>query len=229
MALFLPGPTVAAVSGSVGGTTFSRNRGGMYMRNRSMPSNPQSSYQVNIRSILANLSANFASLTDAQQEAWRSYANQTPVTNALGARQTLTGHQAYIAINHRLLQAGASLLTLPPLGAAPGGLLTFSAAADASDGSCDLTFTATPIGADNQLVVSGCVVRSAGIKYVRGFLKQLVISAKNQATALDVGPELILRFGTLQENDVVHLRASILDSTTGLLSQPLAAVATVAA
>ena len=34
---FTPGPTVASLSGSVGGQTYSRNRGGAYIRNRAIP------------------------------------------------------------------------------------------------------------------------------------------------------------------------------------------------
>jgi len=37
MAIFNPGPLVGQVSGRVGGTVFSHNRGGAYIRNGSIP------------------------------------------------------------------------------------------------------------------------------------------------------------------------------------------------
>ena len=57
MALIKTGPAVAVISGSVGGTVFSRNKGGAYMRNRSIPVNPQSAAQVVVRAAMAFLTA----------------------------------------------------------------------------------------------------------------------------------------------------------------------------
>ncbi|KKL73251.1 hypothetical protein LCGC14_2076760, partial [marine sediment metagenome] len=65
MAIITPGPTVAAISGSIGGTVYSRNRGGAYIRNRAIPVDPNTSFQINVRAILAAQSQNWADLTDA--------------------------------------------------------------------------------------------------------------------------------------------------------------------
>lgn len=99
-ALFLPGPAVAEISGSVGGTTFARNRFGAYMRNRTIPVNPNSSHQQAVRNAVAQLAARWSQvLTSDQRSEWNSYGANVTVQNALGQDVNLTGFQQYIRSN----------------------------------------------------------------------------------------------------------------------------------
>lgn len=221
MALFTPGPAVGQISGRVGGTVFSHNRGGMYMRNGVIPTASNTPAAILAKARITAVSRQWAALTDAQQVAWKTWSQNNPVVNRLGSSTTLSGHMAYMQINNRLTQAGDTVLSVPPVDPAPAPLLTFSAAADASDDSCTLTFTATPVGAAVRLWVNVAVVDGAGIKYVQNLYKLVKISAKNQATGLDIGPEILDRFGDILEGQVVHLLAQTFDTATGLLSGPL--------
>jgi hypothetical protein len=229
MAKFKPGPVVAAVSGSIGGTVFSHNRGGAYMRLRSIPANPQTIYQQNIRSFLALLSQNWRSLSQEGQAAWANWATQNPITDALGESVTLSGHQAFIKLNHRLLQAGDSIITVPPIVTSPVPLLTLSAAADESDSSLELTFTTTPLPAAVRLMVWAASTNSQGIHFVANRYRLINISAKAATTGLDVGAAAETRLGDLIENQKIHIMCATLDSTTGLASTPLSCTCIVAA
>lgn len=93
-------------SGSMGGITASRNRGGQYLRARVVPTNPGSGAQVEMRTIFGNLSSAWQTLTDDQREAWATYAINVPITDALGDPLTLTGQQQYVRCNSARLQAG---------------------------------------------------------------------------------------------------------------------------
>lgn len=229
MAKFKPGPLAASISGSVGGTTFAHNRGGAYMRLRSVPSNPSTVYQQNIRSFLANISQGWRSLTAAQQLAWSNWAQQNPITDVIGEAIHLSGHQAYVKLNHRLAQAGNNLISTPPITAPPTPLLTLAVTGDASDSEVALAFTATPLAAGIKIFCWACVTNSPGISFVKNRLRLVKISAAAQASPLDIGADVEARFGDLIEDQKVHVLVAPFDSATGLIATPLAATCIVAA
>lgn len=100
-------PSIAgAISGSLGGLTASRNRGGQYFRKRSMPTNPNSNHQQAVRTAFGGLVQAWANILDAtQRQGWKDYALNTPRVDTLGQPLTLTGQQAYIGSNTAKMQA----------------------------------------------------------------------------------------------------------------------------
>jgi len=122
MALILFGGGISAVSGSIGGTVFSRNRYGAIARNRSIPVNPNSSRQQAIKNIMGSVVASwFNDLSLAQRQAWSVYAAAIPRTNKLGQTITLTGFNHYVRTNISRVSNGFTRildgpvnLTLPP-------------------------------------------------------------------------------------------------------------------
>jgi len=97
---------LADASGSFGGLVASHNRAGQYIRTRVRPTNPSSPAQVQVRTIFANLATAWSTLTEAQREAWTTYALNVPVTGAFGEVQHLTGHQMFVRNNAARMQGG---------------------------------------------------------------------------------------------------------------------------
>lgn len=97
---------LADASGSFGGLVASHNRAGQYLRTRVRPTNPSSPAQVQVRTIFANLATAWATLTDAQRDAWATYAINVPITGVFGEPLVLTGHQMFIRSNAVRLQVG---------------------------------------------------------------------------------------------------------------------------
>ena len=98
---------VTAASGSIGGLVASRNRYGAYMRAKVIPVNPATAIQSVIRNIFAGLVAAWKStLTAAQRLAWKQYAINVTVTDALGQAQYLQPQNWYVGCNTPRLQAG---------------------------------------------------------------------------------------------------------------------------
>lgn len=92
MALIKFGVGISDARGSVGGTVFSRNKSGAYMRNRTVPTDPGTTPQTKIRACMGQVrNAWFHVLTDAQRAAWAVYATNTPLTNRLGDSFNATG------------------------------------------------------------------------------------------------------------------------------------------
>jgi hypothetical protein len=115
MALILLGGGVASASGSLGGTTFSRNRGGPYMRTRAIPVNPATSYQQAARQYVADLTSKWLSvLTAVQRAAWDTYAANVELPGPLGNPRNVGGIAMYVRSNVPRLVAG-----MPRVDAAP--------------------------------------------------------------------------------------------------------------
>jgi len=98
---------ITQASGSIGGVTASRNKGGMYLRARAIPVNPGSEFQTAVRGYLSQLTALWSNtLTDAQRLAWANYAEHTPVVDSLGDSRVIPGLAMYVRSNVPRLQAG---------------------------------------------------------------------------------------------------------------------------
>lgn len=109
------GTLIAAASGSIRGLTFSHNRGGQYIRGRTVPVNPGSVKQQAIRNIMAALTAAWKNdLTDTQRSDWSIWADNSPRVNSLGDSFKMTGLQAYCANNAARLQAGLTRVDAAP-------------------------------------------------------------------------------------------------------------------
>lgn len=102
-------------SGSFGGLTFSHNRGGNYIRARTIPVNPSTSFQNFVRSVVSDLSNLWTNtLTEADRVKWDLYGTNVPITNALGESIFLTGLNHYVRSNVGRAQAGLARQDVAP-------------------------------------------------------------------------------------------------------------------
>ncbi len=221
MAIISPGPLAAAVSGSLGGTVFSHNAGGAYVRNRSIPTNPDTLPQQEIRAILSSQSQSWADRTAAERAAWENWATQNPVTNALGNSINLSGHQSYIKLRCRQQLAGVTLIDVPPIINAPTALTSIVQDGDEGLGDVDLTFAGTPLAAGVHLWLTCAVVNSPGITYVKNLRKFIGVSAAAETSPFDNESLITDVFGALIVGQTIHMLASTFDAATGLISVPL--------
>lgn len=159
---------MTSASGSIGGTTFARNRFGMYTRARSMPVNPNTAFQQARRAAMGTAAAYWSVITDAQRSAWDAYAAGSPTTNSLGQTVYLTGAQQFVACNALSAALGgtAYAFTDAPLnfGKAPLGTITLTLSA--ATGS---TLTGVDAGlASGKLAIALGDAVSAGVSFFKG-------------------------------------------------------------
>ena len=108
-------PIFAKASGSINGMTFSHNRGGQYTRCRSVPTNPQTSFQSAIRDAMSCLVVDWNdTLTQAQRDAWDTYGDNVPVTNRIGNQTNLTGQNWFVGNNIPRVAQGESAIVAAP-------------------------------------------------------------------------------------------------------------------
>lgn len=217
---FKGGPAVSVASGSIGGTTFSRNRYGPYTRTRAIPTLVSNANTLAVRARLAQVSQAWGALTSAQMLAWSVYADSSPITDRLGDKQVLTPHAAFVQINARILLAGGTMVSVPPADEAPPSLLTCVGTFDIGAGTSTLAYTTTPLAASDCLYVQAAVLTRPGQRYWRNRLKLVHVSAAALASPFDYQASVEARFGALVVDQRVVLLASVLDKLTGLLSAP---------
>lgn len=128
---------VTGASGSVGDTTYSRNRNGLYFKKKSIPTQPRTVAQRQVRAAFAAASQAWRTLTEEQRAGWHALGAQMTTTDSLGQTSTLTGAQAHLALNGVLSTTGATT----PITDAPsqpdmvGALPSVTLAATRSGGS----------------------------------------------------------------------------------------------
>lgn len=217
---YLPGIAVSQMSGSMGGVTASRNKGGQYFRDRAIPTTATSVPAINAKARLAAASAAWGALTSTQRDSWSRYGTIKPGIDALGQPKILTGINAYNAIYTRMNLAGDAPLTAPPIGPDPDALATASATFDIGAGTTLLTFTPTPLGATRRLWLEAALVDSPGINYVQNLKRFIVASATNLATGYNYQAPVEAVLGPLSVGQKLVLFPMVYDTATGLLSRP---------
>lgn len=102
------------LSGSAGGLTASHNRYGQYVRNRSIPVNPNSTRQQDVRAAFAAATIAWRSLSQGERDAWIAYADQTPILNRFGETVVPTGQAMFVSTNTFLLGIGQPIKDVAP-------------------------------------------------------------------------------------------------------------------
>ena len=104
MALVTFGGGVTAISGRVGGSVFAKTGS---MRTLTPPTNPQTTFQAEVRNAVSQLTNRWVNvLTAAQRTAWEVYAANVPVTNRLGQSKLISGLAHYVRSGVVGLQSG---------------------------------------------------------------------------------------------------------------------------
>jgi len=163
---------VTQVSGSIGGMTGSHNKGGMYFRARSLPTNPQTALQVAIRNAMTSLVNEWSGvLTAAQRAAWDVYAANTPVVNKLGDSVNRSGQQWFIGNNVPRLQAGFASIDDAPTNFNRGDFTDPSMAVSEATQNASITFDNTDAWAnedDASMLVFISRPQNAGVNFFKG-------------------------------------------------------------
>jgi len=140
MALITLGSTVSNISGSIGGTTYARNRGGAYARNRTVGLNPKTPAQFGVRLAFGGLAQAWSDeLTPANRSAWDSYAEATPIVNRLGQERTLSGINMFVRGNSLNAAVGVARVDQGPSDPGVGSAFGLGVSIDVAEQTLDVT------------------------------------------------------------------------------------------
>lgn len=114
--------------GKMGGLIYNTWRGIATVKAFKSPSQPNTAAQLERRSVLTELSREWAALTSTQREAWQTYAQSHLQNDWTGNPLRLTAQNWFVRCGARAILVGGSSLASPPSAAAPvnPSELTFS-------------------------------------------------------------------------------------------------------
>ena len=190
-------------SGSVGAVTSSRNRSGQYRRQRAIPTQPRTAYQLTARARLTAISAAWRGLSDASRLSWAAFASSFTVVNSLGLAINLTGSQCYVKVNAARIAAGGSSSDTPP------ALPSFDACAitgftcAAGTPALSVAGTAPASGTDYMFYFSPQV--SPGVSYNSNYRLCATI-ANGETMPYDALSDYTTRLGTLVAAKKIFLK-----------------------
>lgn len=179
-------------SGSLQGTTYSRNRYGQYTRSRATPVNPATTYQGIARANFSTNATAWRALTDAQRAGWEALGAMMSRTDSLGQAFTLNGFGAYCSVNGNKLAAGDAAVSAAPAVVTPPSLLT--ATITLTSAAFSIAYTTTPLAAGNRLFSFLSPQRSAGRAF-EGDFRLVAVSAAAAASPANVFAAYSARLG----------------------------------
>lgn len=221
MALLVPGAVVSVLSGKIGGIVFARNRGGAYARSYAIPTRVTSDLAQSIKAAFAAASQAYANLTTAQIAAWDQYGQENPVSNRIGQLITLKGQSWFVGCNSRLILAGETQISVPPILAAPVIAVADNPVVDTKSTTATIDVEAHTEDASIRVIVYGARSVSAGKRYLENLYTTIYLSdAGASGTKLSFGSELEAKLGTIQAGVTYHFKVVMFDIRTGLISAP---------
>lgn len=177
---------VAQIKGSIAGTTFQSNRNGFTIRTKPLPRNPRTSGQQGVRIFTAGLAQRWRTLSDADRASWDAVVGSWPAVDAYGDPVTLSGYSVYMRANLGLIIAGTNPSdtgTLPTLlWPIVNPTMTISIAA----GTAIWAWAASPVDADNYVVLSASFMMSQGRKFRKTGLRAIAFAEPTDASGIDI-------------------------------------------
>lgn len=219
---------VAGIRGSVAGTTFSRNKGGDYVRTKVTPNNPDTAFQQARKNNLTSLAQAWRALTAAQIAAWNAAVEGFKTTDIFGDLKTPSGEQLYMRLNMNLALVGTAAISDPPAPAEVEAPSSFSIDMDVSDAEVNANFAPT-VPADHKAIVRFTPQFSPGISNFKNKLRNLTTMAAATTSPQNLNNEWTGRFGTLVAGQKIGAEILFVNTTTGLKSGTLKASAIVQA
>lgn len=211
MAIVKLGPLVVGVRGTVGGSTFSANKAGPYIKAWGRGSNPRTEFQSLHRAKLIGLSQAWKAISTANKDDWNTYAAlpAQDLENSLGETYSISGFNWFVRINLNLFSAGESQEdAIPTLGipAVPGVNVIQIYKTGGSATSRVILFGSDPEHTELH-VIKASIFNSLG-RIVSSEIKTYIATKLPQGgfpTVTVFQPQLEAKFGTMIEGQIVFI------------------------
>lgn len=213
---------VMGVSGKLNGSVGATNRGGAYLRNKGVVSNPNTIKQSLVRQGFGSLASQFRSLTPEQISAWNSATANFPYQDKLGDTRYLSGLGLFVQLNTNLQTIGLPILTTPPAKQSFPAIyeLRFDAEIDSEGDTVVVSqgqFLDAPALGQFVMVTKATAPISQGVSYFKNQLRQISTNAV-LATAdysFDVSVPYTANFGTLEIGQKVGFEVYLINTISG--------------
>lgn len=217
MALIKLGAFVTEISGKIGGTIFSRSKGGAYAKNRVIPTNPQTQAQQLVRQVFGAIAQAWRGLTGAQRLSWDAAVDDYPYQNRLGEQKTLSGVGLHQQLNLNLNSVGATLLNSPlspALVNSASAIVLVMAAVGVSGQTIDVTLADPSVDTDFSIEATESV--SVGVTNTSNRFKRIgVLTAADAGSPFSIKTAYEAVFGSPLVGARINVRLKPVNKLTG--------------
>ena len=205
------------MKGKVGGSTISRNRYGLYVKNWRTPINPQSSSQQFVRATLKAVAIRWATEDPEIRFNWDSYASKLTFYNRFGDVYTPNGFEVYCQCQYNSVQCGCGfLLVCPPdnIYDGPTGVILTSFTES-------MAYSVTPVKSflGDYYILYASPGLSAARNYCRSDYRRIGVHDSGEGGSVNILTEYSAVFGAPVAGKRIFLRL-IGVSKSNFLSQP---------
>ena len=217
------GNGVADARGSQAGATFSRNKGGAYVRQRVKGTNPNTALQAEVRSNLSLLATYWGqTLTQVQRDGWTVFGENFPVTDRFGNVIILTGQQSFTRLNARLLSAGLAIIATAPMDQNVTDLTSASMTAAAGTSAVTITFDPSPLPSGDYLQVRFSPQVSPGKSQAKNQLRLVIPGNEEEESPVSLGSEFEAYWSqNLTAGQKIFAEVNTLRASNGAVDTPL--------
>lgn len=212
----------------IGGHVASRNRAGSYFRTKVTPTNPRTTYQVNVRNRLAGLSTAWRGLTDNERTAWNAVVADFARTNIFGDLKNPSGFNLHQKLNNNLLSVGIAPITTPPLPEAVDAFTSMSIAASFSGQTLTIDFEPVIVNTHRVPLLATPSI-SQGISFVKSEYRLLTYLNSANTSPHSAETAYIVKFGAIGAvGTKIFVQMFQINLTTGQAGIPIQASCIVA-
>jgi hypothetical protein len=220
MALTKLGALVQDIRGSQNGLTFSRNKGGSYVRAKVSPTQPRTAAQLAVRANLATSSKNWSGqLSAAERSAWAGFASANTKTNVFGDTTHISGFQWFMGLNQVLKQINSTTITSPPSDLSVGSNLTpESVDMETSPPYATLSFNAGTVDANTDAYIFATPSLQQGItpgESLYRYIGTTTLTTSTIAQSVNISDLYFPKFGAPIAGKSVWFLISNVNTQTG--------------
>ena len=218
------------MSGKLGDTITFRHRGHLLQKAWKKPSNPQTSYQTNVRNSFGSLLQMWGTLTDAQRFSWSFAASQIFLSNHLGVKIHPTGQMLFMRCNQNLFNCGLPSLNsfVSPVGFEyllnPTAGMSYHTAVPFSSDMCKMLFSGQTTPSNIIYLIFASIGLSAGINNGKKYLRLFDAIPAGTSNEYDCTGTYFSRFYpgiVLLKLPKVFFKLTPIDTASGLSGQDL--------
>lgn len=229
---------ITSISGKAGGSVYSRNRGGAYVKNFVIPTNTFTELRQQVRAMFGAISSAWRNLTQSQRNSWAAQSPNYPYTNKVGDSKTLSGIALHNSLNTNLMTAGLPMIATAVAPQGTNGIIGSSSGSVFDIGTGDIFSLALILEEDNTVPDNTYVIEcTPGISASKNFVENefRVITSTSIGTGSNPtsaglsntdfagGADGLLnlytaKLGTPSVGDIVHFRVWAVNEDTGEVS-----------
>jgi hypothetical protein len=179
--------------GKLGGQVFSKNRGGAFVRTKSTPTNPQTTFQMSVRGIFSAISTKWSTLTEAQRLSYNGFVADYATTDIFGDLRNPSGKNLFQKLNQNLenSEQAQNVVCVAPSAVPFAGLA--SAALDIAGSDITINLTGNAVGSKILLLATPSLTQ--GTTFVKNKLRVIGVYPGGDGNTLQAYDNYIAKYG----------------------------------